>query len=128
MAKNLEFYSTACRDALQRIMQNAVVDLGKFTVSIQYVLQEFLGKDKGHTTFYTAEYGQVEFSVHTAKFMLQFQPKSSKVRLLYRHQEGIKYLDAHLIMGLKDPLADFVHAVEKCVATARPFDGEQESI
>lgn len=125
MAKNLEYYSGACRDSLQRIMQNAVVDLGKFTVSIQYVLQEFLGKN---TTFYSAEYGQIEFSVHTAKFMLQFQPKSSKVRLLYRHQEGIKYLDAHLVMGAKDPLGDFVHMIEKRVATARPFDGEQESI
>lgn len=106
-------------------MQNAVVDLGKFTVSIQYVLKEFLSKN---TTFYTAEYGQIEFSVHTAKFILQFQPKASKVRLLYRHQEGLKYLDAHLSMGPKDPLGDFVHVIERCVATARPFDGEQESI
>lgn len=120
MAKNLEYYSTSCRDSLQRIMQNAVVDLGKFTVSIQYVLQEFLKKN---TTFYTAEYGQIEFSVHTAKFMLQFQPKSSKIRLLYRHQEGLKYLDSHLSLNKKDPLADFVHTIEKCVAHARPFDG-----
>lgn len=120
MAKNLEYYSTSCRDSLQRIMQNAVVDLGKFTVSIQYVLQEFLKKN---TTFYTAEYGQIEFSVHTAKFILQFQPKASKIRLLYRHQEALKYLDAHLSLNKKDPLADFVHTIEKCVAHARPFDG-----
>lgn len=119
MAKNLEYYTNSCRDSLQRIMQNAVVDLGKFTVSIQYVLQENIGK---HTTFYSAEYGQIEFSVHTAKFLLRFQPKASKIRLLYRHQEGIKYLDAHLLMGKKDPLADFVFAISKCVAKARPFD------
>lgn len=125
MAKNLEYYSNACRDGLTRIMQNSVVDLGKFTVSIQYVLQEFLGKT---ATFYSAEYGLIEFSVHTAKFILQFLPKSSKVRLLYRHQEAIKYLDAHLSMDLKDPLADFVHAIEERIATARPFDGEQQSI
>jgi hypothetical protein len=106
-------------------MQNSVVDLGKFTVSIQYVLQEFM---KRNTTFYSAEYGQIEFTVHTAKFILQFTPKASKVRLLYRHQEGLKYLDAHLIMSLKDPLADFVHTIEKCVAHARPFDGGQSDV
>lgn len=126
MPKNKEYISkcVTCRQSLKRMMQNLTIDLGKFTVALLYVLQEHLGKS---VHLYGTSYGEIEFSVHTVRFRLLFQPRSPGIKLVCKHLEGNKYIDARLILRQSNILDDFTRVIERCVYTLTPFSGEENN-
>lgn len=111
-----------CRISLKRMMQNLTIDLGKFTIALLYVLQKHFGKT---AHLYGTSYGEIEFSIGVARFRLLFQPHNAGIKLLCKHLEGNKYIDARLILRQSNILDDFTRVVERCMHTLTPFSGEE---
>lgn len=109
-----------CNTTLKRMRQNLVIDLGKFTIALLYVLGRKLDKP---TKLYGAQYGEIEFTVGVIKFRLQFQPKNAGIKLFCRHLEGMTYIDTRIEFNQLDPMDTFIDKVSMAIQLVRPTDG-----
>lgn len=110
-----------CNTALKRLRDNLVIDLGKFTIAILYILGKGFNKP---TQLVGAEYGQIEFSVGVIRFKLQFQPKSPGIKLWCRHLEGMTYIDTQITFSHTDPTTDLIDKVSVALELVKPNDGD----
>jgi hypothetical protein len=108
-----------CNTTLKRMRSNLVIDLGKFTVSLLYVLGNKLNRP---TKLYGAQYGEIEFSVGVIRFKLQFLPKTPGVTLVCRHLEGMTYIDTQLQLGQLDPCDNLIDKVSLAIQVVKPND------
>lgn len=109
-----------CNTTLKRLRANLVIDLGKFTIALLYILGKKLNKP---TRLYGAQYGEVEFSAGVIKFKLQFLPKTPGVKLFCRHLEGMTYIDTQLQFSAIEPLDDLIDKVSIAIQVVKPNDG-----
>lgn len=109
-----------CNTILKRMRQNLVIDLGKLSISLLYILGRKAGKP---VTLYGAQYGELEFSVGVIKFKLSFLPKNPGVKLMCRHMEGMVYIDTQLELNDIEPLDSLVCKIILAVEVVKPSDG-----
>jgi hypothetical protein len=113
--------SKTCREALDRIKENKTVSVGSLGTALKYVLEIRLMRP---CTLYRAEYGEIDFAVHIARFRLQWPPKAEGVRLVCKHLEGDKFISTPFDVMGPDPLMDLIEAVEVSMNSVSPFDTE----
>lgn len=109
-----------CNTTLKRLRENLVIDLGKFSIAILYILGKKFGRP---TRLYGASYGEIEFSVGVIKFKLQFLPKTPGVKLYCRHLEGIIYIDTRITFSEYNPADNFIDKIEEALQLVKPNDG-----
>lgn len=109
-----------CNTTLKRLRENLVIDLGKFSLAILYILGKKLDKP---TRLYGATYGEIEFSVGVIKFKLQFLPKTPGVKLYCRHLEGMVYIDTRIDFSEYNPTDNLIDKVGIALQLVKPNDG-----
>ncbi len=109
-----------CNTTLKRMRQNLVIDIGKFTVALLYILGQKTGRP---TRLYGAEYGEIEFTVGVIRFKLQFQPKNAGIKLICKHLEGMTYIDTKIEFNPSDPLDSLIDKISIAIELVRPTDG-----
>jgi hypothetical protein len=109
-----------CNIILKRMRQNLVIDLGKLTIVLLYVLGQKSGKP---TKLYGVQYGELEFSVGVIRFKLQFLPKNPGAKLICKHLEGMTYIDTQLELHELEPLESLISKVILAMEVVKPSDG-----
>lgn len=112
---------TLCREWLDRMQVNKIVDLAKFSSVLHYVLETKFNKQ---CVIYSVEYGAIEFTVHTIKFRLLWQPQSHVLQLLCKHLEGDKFIESGFNSFDEDNLSELFRAIDLAIHNVTPFDVE----
>lgn len=106
---------------LDRMRANKVIDLGKLSSVLHYVLKT---KFNRQCVVYSVEYGAIEFTVHIIKFRLLWQPKSRTVQFICKHLEGGQFIQTGFNPLKKDSLNELFESINSAIYNVTPFDGE----
>lgn len=109
-----------CNIILKRMRQNLVIDLGKLTITLLYIIGQRTNKP---TRLYGAQYGELEFSVGVIRFKLSFLPKNPGVKLMCKHLEGMVYIDTQLELSELEPLESLICKMILALEVVKPTDG-----
>lgn len=108
-----------CRNSLERIFDNKIVNIGPFISALKYVLET---RHKTVCTINIVEYGYIEFVLGVHKFKLQWLPKSTSVQLYCKHLEGDEFILTHYDpTNGDDQLHMLLWAIEDSVEIITPF-------